>query len=849
VERAIEDIKRQMYAAKRGFDQKKISTALSAASNAVQHLRVVKLSPAHYYDVWIEVTQALASIEGYFDELDALDTAGEAGGMSVMRLYEEVQHCGNILPRLYLLITVASTYIKSRKAPSKDVLSDLVELCRGVQHPMRGLFLRGYLAQMARDKLPDEGSPYNGYGGTVHDAVEFILQNFAEMNKLWVRMQHQGAQRDRAKRERERLKLRQLVGANLLNLANLQGLTVPLYKEILPRILEQIVNCKDVIAQDYLMDCIIQVFPDDMHLETLEIYLSACLMLRPGVALRDILTSLINRLTGFAKVLLQGSDAVAEILNASGKSAQEMLKPVFPLLAQYVSRIVNAHAATLPLADIIALQVELIRFTSTIFPDRLDYIDGVLEFAAAVLANTGTGNESAVPGAAGTGAVLDAKAVKLVTELLAVPLSALKLNFLQLTKYRAVLQYLERPERRQVAIRICTALLEARVKLSDVGTVNSLMQLLLPLLRDDPRDPESMAANMPRYDLEHEQTYIVRIFHMIECSDDQLDVQFKIYNDVRRVFGQGGVARLEFTLPPLVYACLRLAQRAHKREAALATSDETKSEEPEKTTEEPEDDGTGISPEALLAQQHKKKAAAAAANASASTAAVEGQTAIRASRIFQFIMDTIKVLVEPFPEIALRLFTASAYVADSCGHDSVAYEFGAQAIITYETELADSKVQFAALTFFIGALSKFKNIKPSNYSTLATKATQHSARLLDKPMQCRAVYNCAALFWNKDPNHPGRDDKKTLHCLSRALKIANSCMDGQVHLFVEILNRYIYYYDNGCPSIELKTLTQLVLVIDEKLEAAEESVSPHVLAHYKNTKAYLESKRYQLTEE
>lgn len=25
----------------------------------------------------------------------------------------------------------------------------------------------------------------------VNDAVEFVLQNFTEMNKLWVRMQHQ----------------------------------------------------------------------------------------------------------------------------------------------------------------------------------------------------------------------------------------------------------------------------------------------------------------------------------------------------------------------------------------------------------------------------------------------------------------------------------------------------------------------------------------------------------------------------------------------------------------------------------------------------------------------------------
>jgi hypothetical protein len=30
-----------------------------------------------------------------------------------------------------------------------------------------------------------------GEGGNVQDAYEFILQNFAEANRLWVRMQNQ----------------------------------------------------------------------------------------------------------------------------------------------------------------------------------------------------------------------------------------------------------------------------------------------------------------------------------------------------------------------------------------------------------------------------------------------------------------------------------------------------------------------------------------------------------------------------------------------------------------------------------------------------------------------------------
>ena len=58
---------------------------------------------------------------------------------------------------------MGSIYIKTKEAPAKDVLRDLVEMCRGVQHPTRGLFLRNYLSEMTKDKLPDVGSEFEGY--------------------------------------------------------------------------------------------------------------------------------------------------------------------------------------------------------------------------------------------------------------------------------------------------------------------------------------------------------------------------------------------------------------------------------------------------------------------------------------------------------------------------------------------------------------------------------------------------------------------------------------------------------------------------------------------------------------
>ncbi|PPD77833.1 hypothetical protein GOBAR_DD25230 [Gossypium barbadense] len=276
----------------RALDSNNLRDALKYSAQMLSELRTSRLSPHKYYELYMRAFDELRKLEMFFKE-------ETRRGCSIVDLYELVQHAGNILPRLYLLCTVGSVYIKSKEAPAKDVLKDLVEMCRGIQHPVRGLFLRSYLAQVSRDKLPDIGSEYEGDADTVVDAVEFVLQNFTEMNKLWVRMQHQ-------------------VGKNLHVLSQIEGIDLDMYKEtVLPRVLEQVVNCKDEIAQYYLMDCIIQVFPDEYHLQTLDVLLGAFPQLQPTVDIKTVLSRLMERLSNYAA---SSADVLPEFLQVEAFS-------------------------------------------------------------------------------------------------------------------------------------------------------------------------------------------------------------------------------------------------------------------------------------------------------------------------------------------------------------------------------------------------------------------------------------------------------------------------------------------------------------------------------------------------
>ena len=214
-----------------------------SSSTLVSELRTSSLGPKQYYELYMAVFDALRHLSVYLRESHPVNHLAD--------LYELVQYAGNIVPRLYLMITVGTVYMAIEDAPVKEIMKDMMEMSRGVQHPIRGLFLRYYLSGQARDSLPTGSG--DGPEGNLQDSISFILTNFVEMNKLWVRLQHQGHSREREQRTKERQELQLLVGTNLVRLSQLVDMEA--YKTvILQPLLEQVVQCRDVLAQEYLLE-------------------------------------------------------------------------------------------------------------------------------------------------------------------------------------------------------------------------------------------------------------------------------------------------------------------------------------------------------------------------------------------------------------------------------------------------------------------------------------------------------------------------------------------------------------------------------------------------------------------
>ncbi|KAI9673156.1 MAG: Vacuolar protein sorting-associated protein 35 [Caeruleum heppii] len=842
----------------------KLMDALKCSSTLVSELRTSSLGPKRYYELYMSVFDALRHLAVYLRESHPVNHLAD--------LYELVQYAGNIIPRLYLMITVGTVYMAIEDAPVKEIMKDMMEMSRGVQHPVRGLFLRYYLSGQARDHLPTGTG--DGPEGNLQDSISFILTNFVEMNKLWVRLQHQGHSREREQRTKERQELQLLVGSNLVRLSQLVDLEA--YKNIiLQPLLEQVVQCRDVLAQEYLLEVVTQVFPDDFHLHTLDQFLPAIARLNPHVNVKAIVIGLMDKLSAYAaregdtgpvedrKQMEQ--DAVVELLDklriAEQKKEEEAKKapkketpegeeggneqtngtkaeseatknkeeqaqtksePPSPeeeaespqekkrgipedvkLYEIFYGQVVNlVNAQRLPIQDTTALLVSLANLALNIYPERLDYVDQVLSYAAEKV-----GQHANSP---------DLHAAPSQSNILNLLLAPIKTYFslftaLALPHFLPLLHAQTYPVRRAVAGEVARSILRNQTKISTQEHLDGVLEILKVLVKEGMQQPagypavQSQRRRMETDETIEEQGWLARLVHLIQSPDN--NTQFKLLQSTRRVFADGN-ERVKFTTPALITSALKLARRYKAREHY--------------------DDDWSSQLSSLYKYTHSA-------------------------------LSALYTRVNGAADLCLRLFITCGQVADQTGSEEVAYEFFAQAFTIYEEAISDSKAQFQAVCCIAGALHTTRGFSKENYDTLITKCALHGSKLLKKPDQCQAVYLASHLWWATEIGGRGEEDSKTLYrdgkrvleCLQRALRVADACMDAavSVELFVEILNRYVYYFDQQNEAVTTKYLNGLIELIHSNLNTSSQDSSSAAMEnpkrHFLRTVEYIKGREWE----
>lgn len=803
---------------------------------------------------------------------------------------------GNIVPRLYLMVTVGTVYMSIPDAPVQEIMKDMMEMCRGVQHPIRGLFLRYYLSQGARDYLPIGNN--EGPVGNLQDSIQFVITNFIEMNKLWVRLQHQGHSREREKRTKERKELQILVGSNLVRLSNLEGIDKEYYRtSILPAILEQVVQCRDVIAQEYLLDVVSQVFPDEFHLYTLDLFLNATANLNPGASVKKIILALVNRLAEYsAREAENGSstpeeteddgtehteDVTAALEKATiedkGESDSEDVKkedsnedvkeessedkeqdtektedgdeskdagnseskdevkdastepfsppkstkavPVrrgvpinidlFDIFWSLVAKLLAARP-DLPIEDVTALYVGIARLSLSCYPERTENIDKILEFIL-----------NKVESLKDTPDVHSEVTTANILELLRLLIRAYPrlLTVLSLKSFIPLLNSQPVKTQKDVALAVIDSVLSDKNYIETVEDAEGLFGLvrfiicegeelanknvssgLSKLMGDDDEGSSEPVSDSTLPDnILNDQSSLAKVVHLLYNKDPE--IQANLLNAARKALSEGK-SFVRFTYPALITSALKLVRRFKTREK------------------------------------------------------VDSEWQEKIGSTFKFVQLVISDINKyGKADKALRFFVDSAMIADQVGSEEASYEFYAQAFSVYEESISDSRAQYQAICVIAGALQSSRNFSLDNYDTLVSKCALYGSKLLKKPDQCRAVYYASHLWWAVEIPALGeqegvtqffRDGKRVLECLQRALRVADACMDVavSVELFVEILNRCIYFFDRGNEQVSVKFITGLIELIQRNLGSITDgSISDSPRKHFERTLKFINDQK------
>jgi len=315
-------------------------------------------------------------------------------------------------------------------------------------------------------------------------------------------------------------------------------------------------------------------------------------------------------------------------------------------------------------------------------------------------------------------------------------------------------------------------------------------------------------------------------------SEDEpdLDKEFELLSAARKHIGEGGDIRIRFTLPSIVFSSINLANK-------YINSDEPKeSIEPK------------LSVLFRFINQTISSLNSARENFDENDAMLFGRPNIK-------IKDG---LMSPH-DMSLRLYLLAAQTADRAGinFENNAYDFYVEAFTIYEEYISESKSQFAAISLIVGSLYTATIFSHDNYDTLITKCALHCTKLLKRVDQCRGVVLCSHIFWkpitdndygqtdntnneaetekegdsftgfaDNETHGVYRNGKRVLECLQKALKIADSVMDQTVNieLFIEILERYIWYFQERNEMITVKYLNSLIDLIQTNIKNLDNAV-------------------------
>ena len=792
LDRGLKKIKAQSFHIHTAIEKNNLRQCLKETYSMLSELRTSALTPKNYYHLFTAIFDEMMIVENFFSE-------EIKRGRKVRDIYDSVQQAIYVIPRLYLMITAGSLVILNEPKSAEEIIFDILGMIKGVQNPIRGLFVRYFFLKRIKDKLPDKDNVYIQEGGKLDDTLKFLIQNMDEMNRLWIRLGTDVMGNEKILRDKERVELKILVGESINRLSSLDGLTIDLYeKEVLPKLIQIILDSNDVLSQQYLMECIIHAFSDSYNIKCIELILNTLSRLNPGVDIKGLFISLMEKLAKFI------TDNSGEDASEEDKNLVSAATNVYPVLLQYFDRLQKETfmlGENMDILKLLDLNSAFMKFSIKCKDiDVLASINHILTSTLGCLRQTARR--------------LSNDGIKKLSKLLAVPLES-NHSLFDMNDFDGLILFLDYSMRKNLGLKIIQSLYKdkSKEKLDSVEKVQKLLKLIKPLITD-----VEDALEEDNYTFESEQNEVSKMIFVVNSQDPE--VIYEIYGELKNVFVDGGANRRKITLPSLANCVIGFC---HKLSLAY-------------------DNKNG-----LVSEEIKKNPYANESINYIDISKIDSDETFYKLmlNVYKLLNDIISIIAQENPENAFKLYLASASQVNSIQSDRNNFEeacasFMNAAMNIYQEGKYDQNIKYSLLSQVVGYLLSFTILGNENVENIIKILMESGTKMAKRGDQFNSMLSIGEIYYLVI-----KDGNKVNECIAKARKYADFAMTNPQNLvlFVELLNKFLYYVENGDEIISIKSeqIDDIIELIRNHIQTIKNEVSmdssflPDIEKYFDNT--------------
>ena len=727
---ALKNIRRQNYHIMLEIERNNLRFILKQAFTLLCELRTNLLTPKFYYTLFKQVEIELEPIYNYM-KLEI------SRGREAWDIYESVQQCRYVIPRLYLLILSGAIYIEKEPEMCKEISEDLLEQMKEAQSPLRAMFVRYYLAKMMRGRLPDgENNAKKNGGGSINDTILFFIKNLEEMNRSWIRMTLNASTVAINLLVEKRLELNIIISDTIEILSELGGLTIDIYsKVLLPKLIEIIFMYDDSISQEFFMEYIFKHFPASYNIKNLDFILLTLSKLVQGVNKKKLFIIILEKLNNYYKENIEKKE-----IEEKEKILNEIHGAYPVILRNYNIIFEKQEKSVQNLISLLDMNYNFIKYCINCAPndEQLISINQGLNSTNKILISLNI-------------STLFQEQLNKIYEILSLALESIYSIF-DMSDFIKLFNYLDYHNKKKLALEIINNLtrINSHEKLNTLEKVQNLLLYLKPLIKG--LNNEEIEDN-PR-SIEKEQFTLIKLLSVFKTKD--VNLIFMFYVEFSNFLITGGKNRRNKSLPCVISSLIIFCKNISLLYDKKITSDEKY-------------DITFIKTDEDFFQF--------------------------LSKVYNLLIDILKILEQDDPKMCIKYSLLIIQSINIINSSKEKFEEICISIFNKIFQIYNKSPPEKKYEYFIAIcqnLIKNKIISEKNYNKILDELITQSKNFQKRNEQCYSLLIIAQIYFIYF-----KDGKKVQEFLSKAKKIADFSLTNQKNLvlFIDILNAYLYYVE------------------------------------------------------